>query len=73
VENAAGDLVNVGSTNGHNGEGGFERKAPGIDLLLNNDVSIILKTEIVTNYEYHDVKGELLAILDRFDADAFVL
>ncbi len=73
VENAAGDLVNVGSTNGHTGEEGFERKAPGIDLLLNNDVSIILKTEIVTNYEYHDVKGELLAILDRFDADALVL
>jgi hypothetical protein len=73
VENNSGELVNVGSTNGLTGEAGFERKAPGVDLLLNNDVSIILKTEIVTNYEYHDVKGELLAILERFDADALVL
>lgn len=73
IENAAGELVDVGSTNGHTGEAGFERKAPGIDLLLNNDISIILKTEIITNYEYHDVKGELLAVLERFDADAFVL
>jgi hypothetical protein len=73
VENNAGELVNVGSTNGLTGESGFERKSPGIDLLLNNDVSIILKTEIVTNYEYHDVKPELLALLDRFDADALVL
>ncbi len=71
VENVLGEFHNVGSSNSKDQV--FERRSPGIDLLLNNDISIILKTEIITNYEYHDVKDELLAMLDGFDADALIL
>ncbi|AEJ20831.1 SpoIIE family protein phosphatase [Gracilinema caldarium] len=49
------------------------RKSPGIDHLLNEDVSILIKTEIITNYDYHTVKEELLALLDKYNADALVL
>lgn len=71
IENASGEMANVGSSNGLSAV--FERKSPGIDLLLNDDVSILLKTEVLTNYEYHDVKEELLAVMERFNADALVL
>lgn len=54
-------------------EGSIPVKTPFIDLLLNNDISIILKTEIVTNYNYHTVKAELLNLMDRFSSDALIL
>jgi len=71
IENAGGSMVNVGSTSGTTDA--LERKAAGIDLLLNNDVSVILKSEIVTNHDYAAVKEELLDTLGRFDADSLVL
>jgi hypothetical protein len=43
-----------------------------IDFLLNLDVSILLKTEIVTNHDYYEVKAELLAFFERFEAEAMV-
>lgn len=71
VENNKGELVNIGSTNGLSET--FDHRAPCIEFLLNDDVSVILKTELVTNYEYHDVKGDLLEILDRFDGDLLII
>jgi hypothetical protein len=71
VENPLGEFINIGSTTGS--AEAFQRKTPGIDLLLNNDISIILKTEIISNYEYHDVKDDLLGILEKYDADSLIL
>lgn len=48
-------------------------KTPFIDLMLNNDVSILIKTEVITNYDYHTVKEEILDLLDKFSSDALVL
>jgi len=54
-------------------EGNIPIKTPFIDLLLNNDISIIIKTEVVTNYNYHTVKADLLNLMDQFSADALIL
>ncbi|MCA1949886.1 MAG: serine/threonine-protein phosphatase [Treponema sp.] len=75
IENDEEQLVVVGSTNNkmvaeYNK---IPRKSPAIDHLLNEDVSILIKTEIVTNYDYHTVKDELLELLDSYNADALVL
>lgn len=68
-------LVLVGTSNKamSGGTPTIPRKSPGIDHLLNEDVSILIKTEIVTNYDYHTVKDELLQLLDTYNADALVL
>lgn len=71
VENSEGALVNIGSTNGI--DTAFDHRSNAIEFLLNSDVSVIMKTELVTNYEYHDVKGDLLDILDSFDGDLLII
>ncbi|GAB1484257.1 PP2C family protein-serine/threonine phosphatase [Treponema sp.] len=75
VSDATGELVPVGSTRDLPLEvpSGFEHNSAGMNLLSNNDIKILLKTEIITNYEYHEVKDKLLAIFDHFDAEALVL
>ncbi len=76
IENAQGRLVRVGSTSPEADDApapAVERPSPALDFLLNGDVSILLKTEIVTNYDYHEVKAELLELLEKFDAEAMVL
>lgn len=75
IENDDEQLVVVGTTNANLSDEykKIPRKSPAIDHLLNEDVSILIKTEIVSNYDYHTVKDELLSLLDNYDADAFVL
>ncbi len=64
-------MQNIGSTN--NLEASFNHRTPAIDFLINNDVSIAIKTEVITNYTYHEVKTELLGIMSSFDADILIL
>ena len=75
IENDDEQLVVVGTTNTNLSDEHkkIPRKSPAIDHLLNEDVSILIKTEIVSNYDYHTVKNELLSLLDTYDSDAFVL
>lgn len=61
----------VGSTNGCSDS--IPRKSPAIDYLLNNELPVLLKTEVVANYDFHEVKEELLDHFDRFDADALLI
>ena len=75
IENDEEQLILVGTSNKTlaGEKTSIARKSPGIDHLLNEDVSILIKTEIVTNYDYHTVKDELLKLLDAYNADALVL
>ncbi len=68
---SAGTTVHAGPDRG--APPALESKSRGIEVLINNNAPVLLKTEIVVNHEYHEVKDELLALLDRFDADALVL
>jgi len=68
---SAGTTIRAGQEHGPSPE--LEGKSREIEALMNDDVPVLLKTEIVVNYQYHDVKDELLALLDRFNADAMVL
>jgi len=75
IENNQGSLALVGSSDeaSISGDHSFPSQSPAIDLMLNMDVSILLKTEIVTNYDYNEVKGEFLRLMERFNADALIL
>lgn len=71
VSGTGGELAVVGSTIG--GQDNMPNRGAAIDHLVNSNVTILFKTEIVTNYDYHEVKQELLDLFDRFEADALVL
>jgi len=71
VADADGTPRIVGSTNGC--VDAFPKKSPAIDHILNNELPVVLKTEVVANYDFHEVKEELLDLFERFDADAFLI
>jgi hypothetical protein len=75
IENDEEQLVLAGSSSKaiNSNNNSIPRKSPAIDHLLNEDVSILIKTEIITNYDYHTVKDELLKLLDTYNSDALVL
>ena len=76
VENAQGALVQIGSTLEMPLDASIavlDRRNPGIEKLVEEKATILLKTEIIANYDYHGVKEALLDVLERFDADAMIL
>ena len=48
-----------------------ENKA--IDFLTNRNVSLVLKTQAVTNHQYAEIKGDLLALYAMADSEALML
>jgi hypothetical protein len=72
IEDEEGKLKTIHSSKG-NLRPAIDPASKEIDFLLNLDVSILLKTEIVTNHDFYDVKAELLAFFERFEAEAMVL
>jgi serine phosphatase RsbU (regulator of sigma subunit) len=71
VSDDRGKLVTVFSSKNTKSELLVENKA--IDLLLNHNESLVLKTQAITKHEYAEVKADLLKILDIGDSDAFML
>lgn len=71
IETPEGDFVNVGSTTGSSET--FDRHGEGVEHLMNQGSTIVFKTEVLTSHEYLQFREELLAIYERFDADALVL
>lgn len=45
----------------------------GLESLLNQNVMVLLKTQLVTQHNFAEHKGELLALFDKFNSDAMVI
>lgn len=71
VSDDKGKLVTTYSTSGEKNELALENK--GIDFLLNNNESIVVKTQAIANHNYAEVKPELLKIFDIGHSDALIL
>jgi len=71
VADGKGRLGSVFSTRNAKFEVSPENKA--IDFLTNRNVSLVLKTQAVTNHQYAEIKGDLLALYAMADSEALML
>lgn len=71
VSDDKGKLVTVFSSKGIKTELSIENK--GVAFLLNQNDSILLKTQAITHHLYAEVKADLLKVFDSVNADALIL
>lgn len=71
VSDDKGKLVTVFSSTNSSNTFSLDNKA--FEFLLIHGVSIVLKTQVITQHSLSEVKPELLAILDTCRADAFIM
>ncbi|HKL85591.1 MAG TPA: PP2C family protein-serine/threonine phosphatase [Treponemataceae bacterium] len=71
VSDDKGKLVTVFSSKDIKAEISIENK--GIAFLLNQNASILLKTQAITHHLYSEVKTDLLKVFDTVNADAMIL
>jgi len=70
VADGRGRLGTVFSSRNAKLEVGAESKA--VDFLINRNESLVFKTQALTNYQYAEIKDELLALFDMVNSDALL-